>query len=364
MKTFLKRSLPLLLGVLSPMLAQADRERPFFQASRALGMGDAYTAYDVGYESVYYNPAGVARRNKAQAKYIDLEGTVSQGVFSVVKGTFSNLTSLGKFTQNLYANQGKVQSLGIALLPQFLIRNFSVGLVLRSYNEAYIDPTTANMDFFAATDAAVYVHTGVALFGGILKLGAGAKALNRAEINRTYTQAEYSSTGVSFSSQWKEGTGYGFDAGALLTYPSDLQPTLGVAVQDIGATDLLERRLIWTGAAGTPGAPPSLPQKVNVGLSISSKFSRGKKAVLALELKNVLKAGTNYTERIHAGMELELNRILFLRAGLNEGRYWTGGLGLHAGGVGLELTTYGENVSHDGGTRDDRKWIGRYVLAF
>ena len=33
----------------------------------------AYTAVDAGYEAVYYNPAGVAKRNKPELKLFDLD---------------------------------------------------------------------------------------------------------------------------------------------------------------------------------------------------------------------------------------------------------------------------------------------------
>ncbi|MBS1983480.1 MAG: hypothetical protein JST16_04850 [Bdellovibrionales bacterium] len=347
--------------------AHALRERPFFRASRALAMGDAYTAYDVGYEAVYYNPAGVARRNKPEFKYIDLEAEASQGALSTIKDSLTSFRNLSKIVTNLYQNPGNVQAVGFSLTPQFLIRNFSIGFIARGYNEAYTPLADADVDFYAYSDLGAYAQFGFALFGGIIRIGAGMKAIDRAEINRTYTAAELASSTPSLSSQWTEGTGIGGDVGALITLPTSLQPTLGIAVQDLGNTRLNEKRFVWTSpSASTPGRPLDLRQRVNVGLAMSVKHARGVRTGLSAEMKDIANKNTkDYLGRFHAGMEVDFNKVLYLRGGVNQGRYWTAGLGLHAGGMGLEVASYGDNVAFsEGERRDARFWVGRYVLEF
>lgn len=353
-------------GVFFAAPAQAARERPFFQASRALAMGDAYTAVDAGFEAVYYNPAGVANRNAPQLKIFDIEATGSQSMASLVSSFASSFSGMSGITQEVARQAGTPYSAGLALLPQFLVRNLSVGAVLRSYTEAYVDPTTKNMNFFAFTDLALYAHLGVALWGGRVKLGAGVKALDRAEINRTYTPSEYAS-GLSFSSQWQEGTGYGLDLGALCIFPMPGLPTIGVALEDVGNTTLLDRRVLFSGSAGIPGAPPLLRQKLNVGFAVTLKHDRGVKTVLSLEEKDVLEAKSvsEAQDRFHAGAEFNIQNAFFLRGGVNQGRYWTAGLGVRLGPAGLEFASYGENVAFNSGQRvDDRKFVGRLLYAF
>ena len=71
---FFKKAKFFLLGVGLLQFANAhavERHRSFYSASRALAMGDAFTAYGQGFESVYYNPAGVARRSTPKLKYFD-----------------------------------------------------------------------------------------------------------------------------------------------------------------------------------------------------------------------------------------------------------------------------------------------------
>lgn len=353
------------IGLMS-VSAWAQRERPFFQASRALAMGDAYTAHDVGFEAVYYNPAGVARPASAQAKFVDIEFLMSQGAVSLFGSSFTSLAAMSKIVKNVTASPGNPQALGISFLPQFLVKNFSLGIVTRTYADAYVDTSNANLNFYATTDLALYADTGLSLFGGVLKIGVGAKALDRAEVNRAYTPDEYAN-GLSFAHQFQEGVGYGIDAGLLATYPSELMPTLGIAVLDVGNTKLLDRRVLFTGAGNTPGAPPSLAQKVNVGISLNPKHGPGAKSTFSFELKDTLhvKSAGTAQERFHLGYELNLHNFMYVRAGLNQGRYWTAGLGLQGRFTALEFATYGENISlNPGGRQDDRKYVVRYVFGF
>lgn len=355
------------LGVGFCVSVRADRERSFFQASRALAMGDAYTAVDLGFEAVYYNPAGVANRNKPQVKLADLELVGSQTLIGFVSSFSTKLFSLQKIIDEVAANPGRPYSVGFDYLPQFLVKNFSLGGVARTFTEAYVDAGTSNLNLYAYSDIALYAHFGVTLFGGMLKLGAGFKAIDRAEINRAYTPAEYTTSGISFTSQWKEGVGFGLDLGALLAFPAYGLPTIGLVVQDVGNTVLKDRRLIFSGDLGTPGQPPTLKQRVNVGFGMTLKHDRGVKTVLSVEEKDILKRSSlvDYVDRFHAGAELGFNDAFFLRGGVNQGRYWTAGLGFRLGGTGFEFATYGENISFTPGTRiSDRKYVGRYVYTF
>jgi len=327
-------------------------------------MGDAYTAVDSGYEAVYYNPAGVAKRNKPEVKFFDVEALASAPALSLVKGSFSKLLDMQGLVNAAAESAGKPYSMGVNLLPQFLVKNFSIGMVARSYVDAFVQPGSGNLDFYSFTDLGVYAHFGVALFGGILKVGVGGKALDRAEVDRTYTPAQYSSGGLTFDHEWKEGIGFGVDAGILLTAPIPGLPALGVAVQDIGDTSFKDRRLLFTGETGKPGPPDIIRQKINVGFSVTGKHGRGNKSVASVEVKDIvnLKGVTNF----HAGGEVGLSRAVYIRVGVNQGRYPTGGLGFHVGPNGVEFSTYGEDINLGSGRprRDDRKYVGRYVLSF
>lgn len=353
------------VGMLASAPLQAARERNFFSASRALAMGDAYTAYNVGYESIYYNPAGVALRSQPKFKLIDIEVTGSQALVMVFKDTFSDILNFQGITQSMQNHPDKPIVAGMSLLPQFIVKNFSVGLLLRGQSEGLISSTTNDMNMYAFADIGAYMHYAAAFFGGIVKVGVGAKLLDRAEVDRTYTAAEYAG-GLQFPNEWHEGTALGFDAGLLVTLPTVFLPTFAVAVQDIMDTDFRANKVFLASDSAPNVAPLPMKQKVNVGYAMKVRHGRGIASGLSLEIKDILRSTSekSYLERFHAGWELDVQSGFFLRAGLNQGRYWTGGVGFGVGGVGIELTSYGENISNTGGRVDDRKWVGRYVVQF
>ncbi len=329
-------------------------------------MGDAYVAYSAGFESVYYNPAGIAKRHAPHLKYVDIELSGSQTMYTYFKDAVKSLGSLANIVDSVVAHPDQTFALGLSVLPQFIVRNFSIGILSRAYSEAYLDSATTELDVYAYSDLGLYMHYGVGFFGGVVKAGVGLKALNRAELQKTYTAAEYATGSLTFGSQWQEGIGYGADAGLLVTLPWGLLPAFALTVQDIGNTTLLDRRLVFTGASGRAGAPPALKQRVNAGSGIEVKHAPGLRSSFQFEVKNILEiSSNNYLEHLHAGWELQINKVLSLRAGVNQGKYWTGGLGISLGGVGLEFATYGENtLMGTGQTRFDRKYVGRYVLFF
>ncbi len=328
-------------------------------------MGDAYTAYDVGFESVYYNPAGVAKPTKPQIKIFDFEGLMSAYTYGLIVNNYASITNMQAIIKEVTGAPGTVYSLGFNFLPQFLVKNFSIGLIGRNYSEAYFDGYLNELNFYAFNDVGIYSQIGAAFFGGILKIGIGAKFLDRAEINKAFTQAEYSTGSLQYANQWQEGVGTGFDAGILLTAPTSGLPTLGVAIQDIGNTVLTEHHAIFSSNLAQPGNPPPLLQKVNAGFSLQSKQGRGNKIFFSVEAKDVLRLTQGAaSDHLHAGIEADFNHTLYFRAGVNQGRYWTAGIGLHIGHSGLELASYGENVGFNGKRVDDRKSVGRYVQNF
>jgi hypothetical protein len=353
------------LGLLISESVKAQ-ERPFFQASRALAMGDAYTAVGSGYESVYYNPAGITYRAKAQFKPLDLETAVSTGFTKLFSGDLTKLTSMQGVYEKIIANPDKPFSVGVNFLPQFLIKNFSVGLVARAFTQSEYHSASSDADFHSYADVGAYVQYAASLAGGLVRIGVGGKILDRADLNQTFTAAQLAGGSVKFSNQWNEGLGYGFDVGALFTIPVAGLPTLGVSVMDVGNTRFNQQKLLFASSAAANSSPSSIRQRVNVGLSGILKHSKEVRSVLSIEAKDVteISGWTSFQDHFHAGWELDLNRFVMIRAGCNQGRYWTAGLALQIESVMLEFTTYGENISTTGGREDDRKWMGRYAVTF
>ncbi len=160
--------------------------------------------------------------------------------------------------------------------------------------------------------------------------------------------------------------GYAADLGLIVTSPTYGFPRFALAVLDVGGTKMREKRTLFTGGEGRPGAPPDIPQRINAGVGFKIKLGGLATSSYNFELKDLAKSyQANPVNYFHAGWELMVKQRLSLRAGLNEGKYWTAGGGIQMLGVGLDFATYGENISHrEGGRTDDRKYVLRCYVEF
>ena len=140
----------------------------------------------------------------------------------------------------------------------------------------------------------------------------------------------------------KDGSGFGFDAGAMVTIPVLLEPTFGATILNISDTDL--------GDAG------ELPQQVNLGVSISHSFSWVTLVGAAdwVDVTDDVGADDDLYKRLHFGLEGRLAKILSLRAGLNQG-YGTFGATLDFKALKLDYATYAEEI---GSTWYSSAWAG------
>jgi len=346
-----------------------EKERGFFQSSRALSMGDAYTAYAEGFEGPFYNPAGLALKQELEIKPFDVEVLGSQDFALFGKGALTNLTNLSNLMQEISQNGGKNYSVGLSIVPQMLVKNFSIGVVARGFAEGKV-LDNGNLDLYSFADLGAYAQTGLSFGGGIFKIGGGIKIIDRAELINEYTPAEYVDSNLEFGNEWREGLGIGYDVGALLTFPVRFLPRFAVSFQDLGGTKFEDQQLLFKNNKSADGPPGTIRQRVNVGFGFKVKHGRNVRSHFMTELKDVSNAFKSdpylsAADYIHAGWELNVRDILYLRAGANQGRYWTGGFGLHVGGMGLELASFGENVAFKGNPRvDDRKFVLRYFLKF
>lgn len=345
-----------------------EKDRPFFQSSDALGMGDAYTAYAAGFPGPFYNPAGLALKTEVLVKPFDLEVYGSHDMAMFFSGTASNLGSLSNLTASIQNQFGKNYSVGLNFVPQILVKNFSFGVIARGFSEGRL-LENSNMELYSFAEVGAYLQTAASFMGGVIKIGGGIKILDRAEAVKTLTPAQYTKE-LSYGNEWREGLGIGYDAGIILTFPVRYLPRIGLAIQDLANTSFEDQQMLFSNNKSPEGPPRALQQRINGGFAMKIKHGRDVKSMLAAEIKDIgrlgdLPANRTIADYMHAGWELDVRKVLILRAGVNQGRYWTAALGLHVGTVQLDLTSWGENIAFRGESRiDDRKYMGRYSLVF
>jgi len=67
--------------------------------------------------------------------------------------------------------------------------------------------------------------------------------------------------------------------------------------------------------------------------------------------------------RIHAGFELNLNYIMYLRGGMNQ-RYWSAGAEFAMRFLQIQGATYGEEIGTPTAFKEDRRYEGKISFRF
>ncbi len=111
-------------------------------------------------------------------------------------------------------------------------------------------------------------------------------------------------------------------------------------------------------------ANSAMPQKRRFGFGVSAQRDslwKFDKTMLAIEAYDIGNNSYGSTFRlIHMGGEIAYG-VLRLRGGLNQG-YWAAGLGLDLKALLLDFATYGEEMSYNIGTYEDRRYALRLSI--
>lgn len=318
---------------------------------RAMGMGNAYTGMVSDHTSLFINPAGIDRVQGMHITALNLQ--LGTDVLDVA--TFQNALN-GNYLTLIQALYGRAAWVGLTDQLAFSMKGFAASafnffnMSLDVHNPAYPNINlSATNDYGLAAGGALAIipkiwRMGLAVkritrYGGRVPLGPGTVA--------TMSNAYISSLINNF------GTGYGLDAGMLLTIPAGVYPTLSLVWHDIGQTK-------FNSISGSI-APLALDNEAVVGLSayIDAKALTIKPA---LDFKHVFQVDYSLAQRIHMGIEFEFPGFA-ARGGFNQG-YWTAGLSLNLSFLKVDLASYGVEMGSYPGQTEDRRYMLNLTMDF
>jgi len=330
-----------------------------YPSPQGLAMGNALTADALGYQSVFYNPAGVANqlKRKWEVNLIDIQGGIGLGSISRV-GTNR---SFGPYRMwgDLKRNPGTYQFLNATSLPSFTMRGFSISLI-GAYRFA-AESNGVSIDTDLSKDAGIAFALGHSLAGNILKVGVTTKALIRNQIKGEFSHDTLANLNdSSFATLSKEGWGLGFDLGMLVTLPEKFLPTFGIVWRDMFGTFFHETNILESKAQGSPDP---ISQSVNAALSIHPSFGPRLKSTIAIEYKHLELSQLQFRKHLHLGIQLEHIKELYFWAGLYQ-LYPTAGFGYRVKGGNLELCTYAVDVGEGNTNKENRRFNFRYTVSF
>lgn len=343
-----------------PAFAKLDFEDhafpEFVTSARALAMGNAYINKVDDSWSAFYNPAGLGSVRNAQFHLANVHLESSSALLDVVgKGGAYNIPKnyldsydMSDLRSKLTSSEGKLMHSRFNIFPNITVRGLTLGYLFAQRNRAIINKDVANQfEVAERRDQGPVLSLNGSLFGGVFKIGATAVYLNRRDLYKALNPTDPT---IISDNDYKKGSSLQLTAGARLTVPVTFLPTMSVVLRNATSND-------WENTT-MGGAPDKIKQTIDAGFSITPQIGKRSRIHMEVNLKDLNNAyDTNFKRRAAAGMEIDFNRALFLRAGWGDG-WGSGGIGIRTRTFILDLTTYAVDRSLDGfREEEDRRWV-------
>lgn len=350
--------LPLTLIVLLIVLAMPEKSLASaaidgkiyntFHSVRAMGMGNAYISIVSDTDSLFYNPAGVARISGFNWTIAD-PWVGASGVEAFKEVT--NLQEDAGFesaVRNLY---GDHVWLGAGAKSVFGIPYFAVGVYDHLSADLDINnPVYPNLDIAATNDYGYMMGVGIPFIAG--EIGLVVKYIQRTGSRVPFGPSFVASLDPDTirSSIEKKGTGYGLDLGMNFRIPGPLTMVVSGVWKNVG-------ELSFRSDEGE--APPGEPNEISVGTALELDVPL-LEVRPAIELKHLNREDIQLGNKIHLGLEISLP-LIDLRAGFHQG-YYTAGVGLNLGILRVDAATWGVELGAYPGQREDRRYALQATL--
>ena len=309
-------------------------------SSRALAMGNAFISKVDDASAAFYNPAGLGtvRYPHLHLSNFHLEmnkGLMSAGTGGAIGDALSNSTkmfSLDGLREILRENPNTIAHSRFHALPNFTSRYFSFGYLLATRKRAVVTDALSATGFEIADrlDHGPYAALNISLFGGVLKAGASMIFLNRKEL---ITNISPITTVNIEDGDYKKGNAFVMTSGAKLTLPIVFLPTFSATLHNSLNQEFKNGR--------AAGVPDQIKKSLDVGFSVTPQIGTSTRIHLEVNYKDLSKEFENVSSsrKFLMGMEIDLSRVFFIRAGYGDG-FGSFGLGVKSRKLEFDITTY------------------------
>ncbi len=361
-----------------------------YQSTRAMGMGDAFIATANDYTALFYNPAGLARREVGQFNgSIELGGSIDTQKF------YKDFDEVGK--NQSYANDGEKQAAYVELLNKYYGKtlgfrvkaleaiwarpNWAVGFIPVdfTFNAQVHNQGTPALDVRAYADTTLAYGYGADLPGvlpGWLSWGTTVKVINRGYINRQVNSLNLVADPKTIRKEdARDGYTADFDLGMLYSprIPTEgffsvfqlAKPTFGAVVRnalDYGfgsSFHLLNKTQV------------DPPEKLHRVLDVGMKYEYPEVWIFGgrgeLDIRDIGHPNFTWRRAFHLGFEFDWTVTNWwkghYRIGVNQG-YPTLGVSAMLFIFNLDLSTYGEEVGTYHNPKESRVYMAKLNMDF
>jgi len=348
----LQLSVTWLLALFLALPAYASEMSTLNSSVRALGMGDAFTAVATDGDSLFYNPAGLARVKGLNWKIFDV-GAGTSGVSEYSKLTNLKSGSGSSFANSLSSLYGDHVWVGAGGESIFTMPCLGFGVYDHAGTMIQVDnPVYPQMHTKLINDLGYVAGVGVPI-GPFVHIGGDLKYIKRTGTDMTAGPgliADLQSSSITSEfTQW--GTGYGADLGATFIIPAPMfSAAFSAAWKNVGGLTFRS-----TGNSQIPSEPN------NITLGSALTFDLPLITITpAVDMTYLTDNEFQLARKLNFGIEVGLP-IFDLRAGFREG-YYTAGLGMNMGLFRVDAATYGVELGEYPGQIEDRRYVVQFTM--
>ncbi len=363
MKFLIKLILFISFSVLNLRVSNASEIYEAYTGARELAMGGAYVNTVNDETSLELNPAGLGKLRSKIITVADPEldlGGKDQKIFS------GNNNYLGLIDPNVVYANSKIDPsdhyhMKLQFLPSIVLPDFGIGIHAMRRIDADTDATATNFHLDYTQDVDAVLGVNFKFFGGVLKVGVAGRYVDHSVVSQDFVIASTSS--ISIPQSGTEGTGLGVNIGGVITIPVEYLPSIGFTVHDVGNTSYnLSSGSFYQGGTGRP---PDTIQTIDGGLAFFPIVGGHTRSTFTAEVHDIatLSQEKSFLRRFHAGGEVNIGDILFLRAGMNQS-FYTAGIEFASERMQFQVTTYGEDIGTSAAAREDRRFLGKFAFRF
>lgn len=362
MKKYFTLKLFIVLWTSLPVFLKAGEKYEFYRGIRALGMGGASVASVNDETALLLNPAALGKLRDFYGTVFDPEIEIGNKSLLMYKDQqFTDFYDLDSIKSSLDQNRGTYYHVRSQLFPSFVGKNFGIGIYSGSVFNAKMSSDGTTVDVHNRNDMGLVIGYNFRFFSGRIKWGFNTRIINRI-IYEDQALPVSLTQNTDLTLYKKEGTGVAFDSGLILTAPWSFLPTISVVVRDIGGTKFDKSSGL---RLTTTDQPSQIQQDADVAFAIFPIGNKRIRSVWTVQYSGLI-SGKNEEDKarlFHAGYELNLGDLFFLRAGYNQ-RYWTAGFELASEHFQIQAASYGEEVGTLQDPIEDRRSVLKVALRF
>ncbi|MGZ3774583.1 MAG: hypothetical protein ACXVCY_02010 [Pseudobdellovibrionaceae bacterium] len=361
-----------------------------YQAPRALGMGDAFIAVANDYTAMFYNPAGLARRDDGQIN-LSMSYAATSGLMTFYNeyNDINNSSKTEVLKQTDYLNliqkhYGDVYSVRLSPLEGVWVRpNWGIALIPADVSLEL----AMHQGFGPVMNTTVYADTTLALsYGDDLHwfdYGRFSWGLTGKFVNRGFFSKKISAIDLAANSQIVKKDdlleGYTVDADLGFLWTPELpdeglwsvlrlaRPTFGGVVRNVAESGFGQSMKLFNKTPTATDKPEKLYRVLDLGTrwEYPTLWIFGGRGVL--DVRDIGHPDWNWRKGLHAGFEFDWTVATWwkgqYRVGVSQG-FWTAGLSAELGIFNLDLVSYADDVGTQNTPVESRVYATRLNLDF